>query len=113
MARLSTGQTFGATGRATPARLMGAAEQMATPGILAQSSINQPALQPQAAPVDIFQQTGAPTVGGPVRFFEPPSLPAASQDMAALARALGGFSPLLEHLVGRLPVELLLVDAGD
>ena len=96
MARLSTGQTFGATGRATPARLMGAAEQMATPGILAQSSINQPALQPQAAPVDIFQQTGAPTVGGPVRFFEPPSLPAASQDMAALARALGGFSPLLQ-----------------
>ena len=75
---------------------MGAAEQMATPGILAQSSINQPALQPQAAPVDIFQQTGAPTVGGNVRFFEPPPLPAASQDMAALAKALGGFSPILQ-----------------
>jgi hypothetical protein len=96
MARLSTGQTFGQTGRATSQRLLGAAEQMATPGILAQSSINQPALQPQAAPVDLFQQTGGPTLGGPVRMFEPSPLPGPSQDMAALARALGNFSPILQ-----------------
>lgn len=96
MARLSTGQAFGPTGRQTSQRLLGAAEQMATPGILAQSSINQPALQPQASQVDLFQQTGAPTVGGPVRMFEPPALPGPSQDMAALARALGSFSPVLQ-----------------
>lgn len=96
MARLSTGQAFGPTGRQTSQRLLGAAEQMATPGILAQSSINQPALQPQAAPVDLFQQTGGPTLGGPVRMFEPSPLPGPSQDMAALARALGNFSPILQ-----------------
>jgi len=96
MARISTGQTFGETGRPTSQRLLGAAEQMATPGILAQSSINQPALQPQASQVDLFQQVGAPTVGGPVRFFQPQPLPEASQDMAALAKALGNFSPILQ-----------------
>lgn len=96
MARLSTGRAFGPTGRQTSQRLLGAAEQMATPGILAQSSINQPALQPQAAPVDLFQQTGGPTLGGPVRMFEPSPLPGPSQDMAALARALGNFSPILQ-----------------
>jgi hypothetical protein len=109
MARLSTGQAFGPTGRQTSQRLLGAAEQMATPGILAQSSINQPALQPQAAPVDLFQQTGGPTLGGPVRMFEPSPLPGPSQDMAALARALGNFSPILqtfgEQYVQRLKTE--------
>lgn len=109
MARISTGQAFGPTGRQTSQRLLGAAEQMATPGILAQSSINQPALQPQAAPVDLFQQVGAPTLGGPVRMFEPSPLPGPSQDMAALARALGNFSPILqtfgEQYVQRLKTE--------
>ena len=96
MARLSTGQTFGETGRATSTRLLGAVEQMATPGMLAQATINQPGLQPQAAPVDVFQQTGVPTVGGPPRVFEPQPLPGPSQDMAALAKALGSFSPVLQ-----------------
>lgn len=96
MARLSTGQAFGETGRATSTRLLGAVEQMATPGMLAQASINQPGLQPQASPVDVFQQTGVPTVGGPPRVFEPQPLPGPSQDMAALAKALGSFSPVLQ-----------------
>jgi len=109
MARLSTGQTFGETDRATPARLMGAAEQMATPGILAQATINQPGLQPQAAPVELFQQTGAPTVGGAPRMFAPPELPAANQDMANLAKALGSFNPVLESF-GEQYVEKLKAD---
>jgi hypothetical protein len=39
MARISTGQTFGETGRVTSPRIIGAAEQMATPGMLAQSTL--------------------------------------------------------------------------
>ena len=109
MARLSTGQTFGETGRATSPRLMGAAEQMATPGMLAQSTIGQPAIQPQAAPVELFQQTGVPTVGGAPRMFAPPELPAANQDMANLAKALGSFNPVLEEF-GTQYVEKLKAD---
>lgn len=109
MARISTGQTFGETGRATSPRLMGAAEQMATPGMLAQSTISQPGLQPQAAPVELFQQTGAPTVGGAPRMFAPPELPAANQDMANLAKALGSFNPVLEEF-GTQYVEKLKAD---
>lgn len=109
MARLSTGQTFGETGRATSPRLMGAAEQMATPGMLAQATIGAPALQPQAAPVELFQQTGVPTVGGPPRVFAPPELPAANQDMANLAKALGSFNPILATF-GEQYVEKLKAD---
>jgi hypothetical protein len=109
MARLSTGQTFGETGRATSPRLMGAAEQMATPGMLAQATIGAPALQPQAAPVELFQQSGVPTVGGPPRMFAPPELPAANQDMANLAKALGNFNPVLVTF-GEQYVEKLKAD---
>ena len=88
---------------------MGAAEQMATPGMLAQSTIGQPSLQPQAAPVELFQQTGAPTVGGAPRVFAPPELPSANQDMANLAKALGSFNPVLETF-GEQYVEKLKAD---
>lgn len=88
---------------------MGAAEQMATPGMLAQATIGAPALQPQAAPVELFQQTGVPTVGGPPRVFAPPELPAANQDMANLARALGSFNPVLATF-GEQYVEKLKAD---
>lgn len=96
MARISTGQTFGETDRATAARLLGGLEQTSTPGTLAQGSIGQPAFQPQASPVNLYQQVGAPTVGGPPKMFAPPELPAPSQDMANLAKALGSFSPALQ-----------------
>lgn len=96
MARISTGQTFGETDRATAARLLGGIEQTATPGTLAQGGIGQPALQPQATPVNLYQQVGAPTVGGPPKMFAPPELPAPSQDMANLAKALGSFSSTLQ-----------------
>lgn len=109
MAKLSTGQTYGETGRATSQRLLGGAEQMASGGALAQQSLSVPTLQPQAAPVSTFQQVGAPTLGGPVRAFAPPDLPAASQDMANLARALGSFSPVLETF-GQQYVEKLKAD---
>lgn len=88
---------------------MGAAEQMATPGMLAQATIGAPALQPQAAPVELFQQSGVPTVGGPPRMFAPPELPAANQDMANLAKALGNFNPVLATF-GEQYVEKLKAD---
>ena len=88
---------------------MGAAEQMATPGMLAQATIGAPALQPQAAPVELFQQSGVPTVGGPPRMFAPPELPAANQDMANLAKALGSFNPVLATF-GEQYVEKLKAD---
>lgn len=98
MARLSTGQSYGDTNRSTAAQLLGGIPMDATPGAIAQSEINEPALRPQASPVSTFQQVGAPTIGGPVKFFAPPDLPAPSQDMARIAAALGGFSPVLANL---------------
>jgi hypothetical protein len=70
----------------------------ATPGAIAQSAINEPALRPQAAPVSTFQQVSAPTLGGSVKFFAPPDLPTPSQDLARLASVLGTFSPILNNL---------------
>jgi muramidase (phage lysozyme) len=98
MARLSTGQSYGDTSRRTSQRLLGGAEAIATPGVLAQQTINMPQLQPAAAPVNTFQQSGAPTLGGPVRMFAPPDLPKPSQDMANLAEALGSFNPVLKQI---------------
>ena len=98
MARLSTGQSYGDTNRATAAQLLGGIPTDATSGAIAQGTINAPALQPQAAPVSTFQQVSAPTLGGPVKFFAPPDLPTPSQDLARLASALGTFSPILNNL---------------
>jgi muramidase (phage lysozyme) len=98
MARISTGQTYGETNRSTAAQLLGGIPTDATSGAIAQSVINEPALRPQASPVSTYQQVGAPTIGGPVKFFAPPDLPAPSQDMARIAAALGGFSPILANL---------------
>jgi len=97
MARISTGQTLGETGRATAARLLGGIEQTGTPGLLAQAAINAPGLQPQAAPVETFQQVGAPTIGGPPKIFAPPDLPAPNQDLANLAKSLGSFNAALQE----------------
>jgi len=98
MARLSTGQSYGDTNRSTAAQLLGGIPMDATPGAIAQSVINEPALRPQAAPVSTFQQVGAPTLGGSVKFFAPPDLPTPSQDLARLASVLGTFSPILNNL---------------
>ena len=98
MARLSTGQSYGDTNRSTAAQLLGGIPTDATSGAIAQGEINEPALRPQASPVSTYQQVGAPTIGGPVKFFAPPDLPAPSQDMARIAAALGGFSPILANL---------------
>jgi muramidase (phage lysozyme) len=98
MARISTGQAYGDTGRRTSQRLLGGAEVVSTPGVLAEQTINAPQLQPTAAPVNTFQQSGAPTLGGPVRMFAPPELPRPSQDMANLATALGSFNPVLKDI---------------
>jgi len=96
MARLSTGQAYGATNRATAARLLGGIPTDATSGVIAQGAITAPTLQPRATPVDTFQQVGAPTLGGPVKFFAPPGLPSPGQDLANLSKALGGFSSTLQ-----------------
>ena len=97
MAKLSTGQTYGTTSRVTSQRLLGGEAQIATGAPLAQAELGQPALQPQASPVNTFQQVGAPTLGGPLRMFEPPALPRPSQDLANLANALSGFNKNLQQ----------------
>ena len=96
MARLSTGQAFGEVSRASAAQLLGGIPTDASGGALAQGSINAPSLQPRATPVDTFQRVGAPTLGGPPKFFAPPDLPNPGQDLANLSRALGGFSTTLQ-----------------
>jgi hypothetical protein len=96
MARLSTGQTYGDTNRSTAAQLLGGIPTDASMGALAQSSIGTPSLQPKAAPVETFQRVGAPTLGGAPQFFAPPKLPDPGQDLANLARSLGGFSTTLQ-----------------
>jgi hypothetical protein len=96
MARLSTGQTYGEASRATAAQLLGGIPVDASMGALAQGSINAPSLQPKAAPVETFQRVGAPTLGGAPQFFAPPKLPDPGQDLANLARSLGGFSSTLQ-----------------
>jgi hypothetical protein len=97
MARLSTGQAYGATSRATAARLLGGIPVDGFAGELAQGSIATPSLQPRATPVDTFQRVGAPTLGGAPKFFAPPDLPNPGQDLANLSRALGGFSSTLQN----------------
>lgn len=96
MARLSTGQTFGETARASAAQLLGGIPVDASAGALAQGAIGTPSLQPKAAPVETFQQVGAPTLGGAPKFFAPPDLPNPGNDLANLARSLGGFSTTLQ-----------------
>ena len=96
MARLSTGQSYGEAGRASAARLLGGIPTEASGEALAQGSINAPSLQPRATPVDTFQRVGAPTLGGPPKFFAPPDLPSPGQDLANLSKALGGFSSTLQ-----------------
>lgn len=97
MAKLSTGQTYGTTSRVTSPRLLGGESQIASGNPLAQAELGQPALQPQASPVNTFQQVGAPTLGGPLRMFEPPALPRPSQDLANLVDALSGFNTNLKQ----------------
>ena len=100
MAKLSTGQAYGTTSRATSPRLLGGEAQIASGNPLAQAELGQPGLQPQASPVSTFQQPGAPTLGGPLRMFAPPAppaLPRPSQDLANLADALSGFNKNLQQ----------------
>jgi hypothetical protein len=97
MARLSTGQAYGATSRVSAARLLGGIPVDGFAGELAQGSIATPSLQPRATPVDTFQRVGAPTLGGAPKFFAPPDLPNPGQDLANLSRALGGFSSTLQN----------------
>lgn len=105
MASLSTGKSVGTTDRPTSQRVLGGIAMDATPGALAQREIAAPALQPAAAPVNTFQQVGAPTLGGPVRMFAPPDLPQPNQDLAALAKSLSGFSTTLEQ-VGKTALDI-------
>ena len=96
MARITTGQTYGDTSRSTAAQLLGGIPVDATSGAIAQGAITAPSLQPRATPVSTFQQVGAPILGGAPKFFAPPDLPNPGQDMANLARSLGGFSTALQ-----------------
>ena len=96
MARISLGPATGAVAGAQDSkRLVGATPQASSATALAGRSINQPALQPKAAPVNTYFQPGAPTLGGPVKIPAPPALPEPNQDLAALAKSLGGISQTL------------------
>lgn len=100
MARLSLGQATGeVVGAKESRRLVGAEPQVATGGAIAPQMLAAPALRPQAQAANLYFQPGAPTLGGPVQLGALPSLPEPSQDMAALAKALGNFSPELSQLV--------------
>ena len=112
MAKLSTGQTYGTTSRVTSPRLLGGEAQIASGNPLAQAELGQPALQPQASPVNTFQQVGAPTLGGPLRMFEPPALPRPSQDLANLADALSGFNKNLQQYATSMKEVRLYKDAA-
>lgn len=113
MARLSTGQSYGDTEQQTSQRLVGAAEQTASGGELARQQMAQLAIQPQAAPVNTFQQVGAPTLGGPVKFSAPPDLPQPNQDLMALAKSFGELSTgLQEFYVTKLKADQEQADAA-
>lgn len=103
MARISTGKELGGVVRSTPQRLLGG-EQVTggTAGEIAAAGIAAPGLQPLANPVNTFVQTGAPTLGGPVRFFPLPDVNPPSKDMGNLAQALGEFNPNLWRVGGAL-----------
>ena len=112
MAKLSTGQAYGTTSRTTSPRLLGGEAQIASGNPLAQAELGQPGLQPQASPVSTFQQAGAPTLGGPLRMFEPPALPRPSQDLANLAEALSGFNKNLQQYATSMEEVRLYKDAA-
>ena len=112
MAKLSTGQAYGTTSRVTSPRLLGGEAQIASGNPLAQAELGQPGLQPQASPVSTFQQAGAPTLGGPLRMFEPPALPRPSQDLANLADALSGFNKNLQQYATSMEEVRLYKDAA-
>ena len=100
MARLSLGQATGeVVGAKESRRLVGAEPQVAAGGALAPQMPTAPALRPQAQAANLYFQPGAPSLGGPVQLGALPNLPEPSQDMAALAKALGNFSPELSQLV--------------
>lgn len=98
MARLSLGQSTGTVAGAQDSkRLVGATPQVSSAAALAGSSIQEPSLKPQAAPVDVYFRPGSPTLGGPVQIPTPPSLPEPSEDLSRLAKSLGGFSQNLQQ----------------
>lgn len=96
MARISTGQNYGPTGRRTSQRLLGGGDMPSIGGEIARGQMAPPAIQPQANPVNTMINVGqGPQLGGAVAVPRPPDVPAPNGDMAALAKALGGFNDTL------------------
>jgi len=96
MARISTGQTYGPTGRKTSQRLLGGGDMPSIGGEIARGQMAPAAIQPQASPVNTMVSVGqGPQLGGPVAVPRPPDVPAPNGDMAALAKSLGSFNQAL------------------
>jgi hypothetical protein len=105
MARISTGQNYGPTGRKTSQRLLGGGDMPSIGGEIARGQMAPAAIQPQASPVNTMVNVGqGPQLGGPVAVPRPPDVPAPNGDMAALARSLGSFNQAL-GVVGESYVE--------
>jgi len=96
MARISTGQTYGPTGRKTSQRLLGGGDMPSLSGEIARGQMAPMAIQPQASPVNTFISPGqGMQLGGPVSVPRPPDPQAPNGDMAALAKSLGSFNQAL------------------
>ena len=96
MARISTGQTYGPTGRKTSQRLLGGGDMPSLSGEIARGQMAPMAIQPQAAPVNTFISPGqGMQFGGPVSVPRPPGPQAPNGDMEALAKSLGSFNQTL------------------
>ncbi len=96
MARISTGQTYGSTGRKASQRLLGGGDTPSLGGEIARGQMAPMAIQPQASPVNTMISVGqGPQLGGPVSVPRPPDVPAPNGDMAALAKSLGSFNQAL------------------
>jgi lysozyme len=96
MARISTGQTYGPTGRKTSQRLLGGGDMPSLSGEIARGQMAPAAIQPQASPVNTFISPGqGMQFGGPVSVPRPPDPQAPNGDMEALAKSLGSFNQTL------------------
>jgi len=97
--QLGTGKALGTvTGAEDARRLIGGTPQMGAGTPIGGRSIDLPALRPAASPVNTYFESRGPILGGPVVIPRPPELPQPSQDMAALAKALGSFSTALDAM---------------
>ena len=93
MGKLSTGQNFGeVVGAEDSARLLGGIAEIAPAGVIGNAELPTAPIRPAATPVNTFQPSGAPTLGGKQFVFDRPKLPESNKDAARLAQSLSAFN---------------------